>query len=59
MLTKRRQTDWENFLINPISDRGLLSKIYKELKKVDSRETNHSVKKWGTELNKKFSTEEY
>jgi hypothetical protein len=27
--------------------------------KLDSRNLNNPFKKWGTELNKKFSTEEY
>jgi hypothetical protein len=39
--------------------RGLISNIYKELKKLDFREPNNPIKNWGTELNKKFSTEEY
>jgi hypothetical protein len=34
------------------------SNIYKELKKLDSREPNNPIKKWGTELNREFSTEE-
>ena len=34
--TKRPQTDWEKIFINPESDRGLISNIYKELKKLDS-----------------------
>jgi hypothetical protein len=29
---------------NPISDRGLLSNIYKEIKKLDSREPNNPIK---------------
>jgi hypothetical protein len=33
--------------------------IYKELKKFDSRKPNNTIEKWGTELNKEFSTEEY
>ena len=33
--------------------------IYKELKKVDSRKSDNPIKKWGSELNKEFSTEEY
>jgi hypothetical protein len=33
--------------------------IYKELKKVDSRKSNNPIKKWGSELNKEFSPEEY
>jgi len=30
--TKQQPTDWEKIFINPTSDRGLISKIYKELK---------------------------
>jgi hypothetical protein len=50
---------WERIFTNPKSDRGLISNIYKELKKMDSRKSNNPIKKWGTELNKEFSTEEY
>jgi hypothetical protein len=38
---------------------GLISNIYKELTKVDSRKSNNPIKKWGSELNKEFSPEEY
>jgi hypothetical protein len=38
---------------------GLISNIYKELKKVDFRKSNNPIKKWGSELNKEFSPEEY
>jgi hypothetical protein len=37
----------------------LISNIYKELKKVDSRKSNNPIKNWGSELNKEFSPEEY
>jgi hypothetical protein len=57
--TKRQPTDWEKIFTNPTSDKGLISNIYKELKKLDSRKPNNPMKKWGTELNKEFSTEEY
>ena len=43
----------------PKSDRGLISNIYKELKKVDLRKSNNPFKKWGSELNKEFSPEKY
>jgi hypothetical protein len=33
--------------------------IYKEIKKLDSRKPNNPIKKWGSELNKEFSPEEY
>jgi hypothetical protein len=41
--TKWQPTDWEKIFFNPISDRGLISNIYKELKKLDSREPNNPV----------------
>jgi hypothetical protein len=42
--TKRPPTDWERIFTNPKSDRALLSNIYKELKKLDSRNTNNPIK---------------
>jgi hypothetical protein len=50
--TKMPPTDWERIFTNPKSERGLISNIYKELKKLDSRNSNNLIKKWGTELNK-------
>jgi hypothetical protein len=57
--TKTPPTDWERIFTYPKSDRGLISNIYKELKKVDSRKSNNPIKKWGSELNKEFSPEKY
>ena len=57
--TKQQPTNWEKFFTNTTSDRGLISKIYKELKKVDSREPNIPLKNCGAELHKEFSPEEY
>jgi predicted GTPase len=50
--TNWRRTHWEKIFTNPTSNRGLISKIYKELKKLDSNKPNRSIKKWGTELNR-------
>jgi hypothetical protein len=48
----KRTTDWERIFTNPQSDRGLISNIYKELKKLDSRKSSNPIKKWGRKLNK-------
>jgi hypothetical protein len=49
----------ERILTNPKSDRGQISKIYKELKKLNSRNSSNLIKTSGSELNKEFSTGEY
>ena len=41
--TKQQSTEWGKIFTNPISDRGL-SKIYKELKKLDSNKANNPIK---------------
>jgi hypothetical protein len=41
---KRPPTDWERIFTYPKSDRGLISNMYKELKKVDSIKLNNSIK---------------
>jgi hypothetical protein len=48
--TKKPTPDWERIFTDPKSDRGLTSKIYKELKKLDSRKSNNPIKKCGTEV---------
>ena len=57
--TKRPPIDWKRIFTYLKSDRGLISNIYKELKRVDSRKSNNHLKRWGSELNKEFSPEEY
>jgi hypothetical protein len=50
--TKCQPTDWEKIFTNLTSDRVLVSIVYKELKKLDSREPNNPIKMWRTELNR-------
>ena len=43
---------------NSTSDRGLISKICEELKKLDINKPNNPILKWDTGLDREFSTEE-
>ena len=57
--TKQQPKEWESiFFINPTSDRGMIFKIHKELKKLDIKISSNPIKKLDTELNIEFSTEE-
>ena len=54
---KSHPTEWE-FFTNPSSEKGLISKIYKELKKLAIKILTNPIEKWGKELNREISTEE-
>jgi hypothetical protein len=55
---KRTPTEWEKIFASYTSDKVLITRIYRELKKVNSPKINEPIKKWVTELNRTFSKEE-
>ena len=53
--TKRQPTEWEKIVANDLSDKGLVSKIYKELIKINIKETNNPILKWVKNMHRNFT----
>ena len=56
--TKGQPSEWEQIFANETTDKGLISKIYKQLTQLNITKTKNTIQKWRKDLNSLFSEED-
>ena len=53
---KRQTTGWEKIFAKDVTDKGIISKIYKQFIQINIKKPSNPIKKWAEGLNRIFPT---